>query len=162
MFEGEHEQIHQLNKMCVYKLTERMSKSCMLGIFNHLRRKCFFTLGSAWKMARGMALMEKYTNQSVSHSKLLLPEILQSTSSPQTFNSGKATPTSFYLVPARIRISITSIIMAVFFFFFEFVLAFCACIGQLHMEKEGMETGLTCNKVTWAVLQTVHVFCLAA
>lgn len=40
------------------KLTERMSKSCRLGIFSHLRRKCFFTLGSAWKMARGMALME--------------------------------------------------------------------------------------------------------
>lgn len=45
--------------MFVYKLTERMSKSCRLGIFNHLRRKCFVTLGSAWKMASGMALMEE-------------------------------------------------------------------------------------------------------
>lgn len=36
-----------------------MSRSCRLGIFNHLRRKCFLTLGSAWKMARGMALIER-------------------------------------------------------------------------------------------------------
>lgn len=56
-----------------HKLTERMSRSCRLGIFSHLRRKCFFTLGSAWNMARGMALME---TQSVSV-KLLLT-ILQS------------------------------------------------------------------------------------
>lgn len=46
-----------------------MSKSCRLGIFSHLRRKCFFTLGSAWKMARGMALME---TQSVSVKLLML------------------------------------------------------------------------------------------
>lgn len=53
----------------IKRLTERMSKSCRLGIFSHFRRKCFLTLGSAWKMARGMALVE---TQSVSVKLLLV------------------------------------------------------------------------------------------
>lgn len=58
----------------VQKLTERMSRSCRLGIFNHLRRKCFFTLGSAWKIARGMALRR---DTQMSNSRLSLLVILQ-------------------------------------------------------------------------------------
>lgn len=37
-------------------LTSRMSKLSRTEFLSHLRRKCFFTLGSAWKIARGMAL----------------------------------------------------------------------------------------------------------
>ena len=36
--------------------TALMSKLSMVVLFSHFLRKCFLTLGSAWKMARGMAL----------------------------------------------------------------------------------------------------------
>lgn len=40
-------------------LTDLMSRSWRLGIFSHFRKKCFLTLSSAWKMARGIALCRK-------------------------------------------------------------------------------------------------------
>ena len=72
---------------------------------------------------------ERHANQSVSHSKLLLLETLQSAGSPQTFNSGKATLTSFYLVPVSIR---------------KYHIYYHDTRGY----QEGMEIRLTCNKVT--------------
>lgn len=36
-----------------------MSKSCREELFSHFRRKCLLTVGSAWKMASGMALGDK-------------------------------------------------------------------------------------------------------
>lgn len=78
--------------MLVHRLTERMSKSCRLGIFNHLRRKCFFTLASAWKMARGIALIDRNTNVSGSNTSAILESACF-----QTSGIGKAILT-FYLI----------------------------------------------------------------
>lgn len=78
--------------MLVHRLTERMSKSCRLGIFNHLRRKCFFTLASAWKMARGIALIDRNTNVSGSNTSTILESACFQTSS-----IGKAI-LAFYLI----------------------------------------------------------------
>lgn len=82
----------QVYNMLVHRLTERMSKSCRLGIFNHLRRKCFFTLASAWKMARGIALIDRNTNVSGSNTSTMLESACFQTSS-----IGKAILT-FYLI----------------------------------------------------------------
>ncbi len=58
--------------------------------------------------------MERDTNQSVSNSELLLLVMLQSARSPQTFDTGKATLTSFYLILTAKK-SIASIIVEVWF-----------------------------------------------
>lgn len=50
---------YYLEIMLFFKLTARMSKSDIEGAFSHFRKKCFFTLSSAWKIASGIALTEK-------------------------------------------------------------------------------------------------------
>lgn len=51
-------------------LTVRMSKSWREELLSHFRRKCFLTVGSAWKMASGMALGEE-RHRSHQHQNLL-------------------------------------------------------------------------------------------
>lgn len=55
----------------VSRHTDLMSRSWRLGIFSHLRRKCFLTLASAWNMARGIAL----SREEQKHGEKLFREI---------------------------------------------------------------------------------------
>lgn len=118
-------------KMLIWTLTVRMSNSCRLGIFNHLRRKCFFTLGSAWKIARGMALMGE-TQQSIS---VTLKAFILGSVTKCLFNIGKTTQEIILFGPANASKTIMSwqhVLMTATFWHFVALLDSSQCRQEIE------------------------------